>query len=203
MLRPFNSRQLYLVEGDGRVVVFGVLGGRYAGHSVMVHAPTLVHRMSNLARSITKVVFVDEPIPESSTVSTIDDMIATFEELEVDALVQCVTAKEAVKRVDGDHLVEGIDRSSLTSIRSPEVIDRLAFDRAVTRVGGAQWVNATSLIAAIGGKIARYSGPPVGEQSQAEKPAAGGQWTRRRGPTNYPRALWPNSPKTQAERPTW
>ena len=173
MLRPFNSRQLHLVEGDGRVVVFSVLGDRYAGPSVMVHAPTLVHRVSNLAGSITKVVFVDEPIPDPSTVSIIDDMIATFEELEVDALVQCLTAMEAVKRVDGDYLVEGVDRSSLTSIRSPEVIDRLALDRAVSRVRGALWVNATALIAAIGGKIAIYSGPPV-RQRHVRSPYSGG-----------------------------
>lgn len=161
MLRPFSSRQLHLVEGDGRVVVFSVLGDRYVGPSVMVHAPTLVHRVSDLPRSITKVVFVDEPVPDASTVSTIDDMIEAFEKLDADALVQYVTATEAIKRVDGDDLAEGIDRSSLISIRSPEVIDRLALDRAVSRISGAPWVNTTSLIAAIGGKIAIYSGPPV------------------------------------------
>ena len=161
MLRPFSSRQLHLVEGDGQVVVFSVLGDRYAGPSVMVHAPTLVHRVADLSPSITKVVFVDEPVPDPSTVSTIDDMIEAFEKMDADALVQYVTAMEAIKRVDGDDLAVGVDRSSLVSIRSPEVIDRLALDRAVSRITGAAWVNATSLIAAIGGKIAIYSGPPV------------------------------------------
>ncbi len=158
MLRPFNSRQLHLVEGGGRVVVFSVLGGRYAGPSVMVHVPTLVHRVLELPRSIATVVFVDEPVPDPSTVWTIDHMIAAFEELDADALVQYVAAMEAVKRANGDVLVEGIERSSLLAIRSPEVIDRRALDEAVSRITGELWVSPTALVAASGGKIAPYGG---------------------------------------------
>ena len=161
MLRPFSSRQLSLVEGGGRVVVFSVLGGRYAGPSVMVHVPTLVRRVLELPRSITTVVFVDEPVPDPSTVWTIDHMIAAFEELDADALVQYVSAMEAVKRANGDVLVEGIERSSLLAIRSPEVIDRQALDEAVSRITGELWVSPTALVAASGGKIALYGGSPA------------------------------------------
>lgn len=161
LLRPFNSRQLSLVEGDGRVVVFSVLGGRCAGPSVMVHAPTLVRRVSDLPRSIATVVFVDEPVPDASTVSTIDDMLAAYEGLDADVLVQYVAAMEAVKRVDGDELAEGIDRSSLVAIRCPEVTDRQALDQAVSRITEELWVSPTALVAAIGGKVALFGGSPV------------------------------------------
>jgi len=161
MLRPFSSRQLGLVEGDGCVVVFGVLGGRYAGPSAMVHAPTLMRRMSDLPRSIATVVYIDKPVPDASTVSTIDDMIAAFDRLDADVLVQYVAATEAVKRVDDEKVVEGIDRTSLLAIRCPEVTDREALDRAVSRITDELWVSPTALIAAMGGKVALYRSSTV------------------------------------------
>ncbi len=161
LLRPFSSRQLSLVEGDGQVVAFGVLGGRYAGPSVEVHAPTLIKRMHELPRSIRTVVFFDEPVPDGATVSTIDDMLAVFEELKVDALTQYVAATEAVKRVEGDVVAEGIDRSALVAIRCPEVISRPVLDRAVAALTDELWVNPTARVAQVGGSVALYGGPLV------------------------------------------
>lgn len=159
LLRPFGSRQLALVEGDGQVMAFGVLGGRYAGPSVEVHAPTLIKRVQELPRSIRTVVFFDEPVPDGATVSTIDDMLAVHAELGVDVLTQFVAATEAVKRVDGDVVAEGIDRSALVAIRCPEVIDRAVLDRAVAALTDQLWVNPTACVAAVGASVALYGGP--------------------------------------------
>ena len=161
LLRPFTSRQLALVEGDGRVMAFGVLGGRYVGPSVQVHAPTLIKRVRDLPRSIDTVVFFDEPVPDAAMVSTIDDMLAAYAQLEVDVLVPYVAATEAVKRVQGEVVAEGIDRSSLVSIRCPEIIDRSVLDRTVTALGDELWVNPTALIAGRGGRIELYGHPLV------------------------------------------
>jgi hypothetical protein len=161
LLRYFSSRQLSLVEGDGQVVAFGVLGGRYVGPSVEVHAPTLIRRVSDLPRSIATVVFFDEPVPDAATVSLIDDMLAAYATLDSDALVQYVAATEAVKRVEGEVVAEGIDRSSLVAVRCPEVVDRVALDRAVAGLTDELWVNPTALVAAAGGRVSLYGGPLV------------------------------------------
>lgn len=161
LLRPFSSRQLSLVEGDGQVMAFGVLGGRYSGPSVEVHAPTLIKRVQDLPKSIHTVVFFDEPVPDAATVSTIDDMLAVFEQLEVDVLTQYVAATEAVKRVEGDIVAEGIDRSALVAIRCPEVIRREALDRAVEALADELWVNPTARVAHAGGAVAFYGSPLV------------------------------------------
>lgn len=159
LLRPFSSRQLSLVEGDGRVVAFGVLGGRYAGPSVEVHAPTLVRRVTELPRSIATVVFFDEPVPDGATVSTIDDMLAEFVQCQdVEVLIQYVAATEAVKRVDGGIVEEGIERSSLVAVRCPEVVDRRALESALPSIGERLWVNPTAIVAAAGGRVALYGG---------------------------------------------
>jgi hypothetical protein len=150
LLRPFSSRQLSLVAGDGKVLVFAVLGGRYAGSSVQVHVPTLARRVEQLPRSIDTVVFIDEPVPDGAVVATIDDMLTEMEGSQADALAHFAPATEAVKRVDGGVVVEGVDRSSLVTVRSPEVIRKPALERALDRVEPMQWVNPTALVAAHG-----------------------------------------------------
>lgn len=140
------------------VVAFSVLGGRYAGPSVEVHAPTLIRRVRELPRSINTVVFFDEPIPDGATVATIDEMLAGFAARRVDVLVQAVAATEAVKRVEGGLVAEGIDRTALVAVRCPEVMDRAVLDRALDGIGERMWVNPTALVAAVGGSIAVHSG---------------------------------------------
>lgn len=161
LLRPFSSRQLALVSGEGQVTVFAVLGGRFAGPSVQVHVPTLARRVEELSRHIDTVVFVDEPVPDAAVVALVDDMLAVFEDLDADVLAQHVPATEAVKRIHGDTVAEGIDRSSLAAVRAPEVIRRPALERAVGAVGEELWVNPTALVARTGGRVAFYRGPSV------------------------------------------
>jgi len=60
LLRPFPSRQLGLIEGDDRVVVFGVLGGRRLGSTILVHSPTLLLRLDQLNDGVDLVVFVED-----------------------------------------------------------------------------------------------------------------------------------------------
>jgi len=156
LLRPFTSRQLSLVEGDGRVMAFGVLGGRYAGSTVQVHAPTLALRVTQLPASISTVVFFDDPMPDGATVATIDDMLAEYEHIETDVLVQHVAATEAVKRVEDGFVREGIDRSRLVALRCPEVMDRALLTRAIETIGEHTWVNPTALMAGIGARLALF-----------------------------------------------
>lgn len=140
-------------------MVFSVLGGRFAGPSVLVHVPTLVRRVRELPRYIDTVVFVDEPVPDGALVATVDDMVAAFGSADLDVLAQYVPATEAVKRVDGMVVAEGIDRSSLVAVRCPEVIRRSTLEKAVSEVGEQMWVNPAALVVASGGKIGFYEGP--------------------------------------------
>jgi hypothetical protein len=156
LLRPFSSRQLSLVAGDGKVLVFAVLGGRFAGPSVQVHVPTLARRVQQLPQSIDTVVFIDEPVPDGAVVAAIDDMLVAFEDSSADAMAHFTPATEAVKRVEGSVVVEGIDRSVLVSVRSPEVIRKPALRRAVELIGSVQWVNPTALVAAHGATVELY-----------------------------------------------
>ena len=132
----------------------GVLGGRYAGATVQVHAPTLSLRVAQLPRDIHTVVFFDDPMPDGATVATIDDMLWEYETLDVDVLVQARPATEAVKRVDGTLIAEGIDRSALLAVRCPEVMDRAVLTRAVDTIGERLWVSPTALMAGIGARVA-------------------------------------------------
>lgn len=138
------------------MIAFGVLGGRYTGPTVQVHAPTLVARLSDLADSVHTVVFLDSVMPDASMVAVIDDMVAELAATEADALAPFSAATEAVKRVEGRLVVEGIDRAGLVSIRCPEVVRREALDTAVRRMAGQLWVNPTSLVAAHGGRVRLY-----------------------------------------------
>jgi hypothetical protein len=158
LLRPFSPRQLCLVEGDDSVALFAVLGGRHAGPSVEVHVPTLLRRLADLAASIHTVVFFDQPVPDAATVSTINDMLGVFEGLEADALVQYVSATEAIKRVEAGFVVGGLDRATLVAVRCPEVIDRVVLVTACGALEDEQWINPTALVASAGAAIALYDG---------------------------------------------
>jgi hypothetical protein len=163
LLRPFPSRQLGLIEGDDRVVVFGVLGGRRLGSTILVHSPTLLLRLDQLNDGVELVVFVEDSPPDAATVATIDDMLAAMGS--EDGLVQFHVAAEAIKLTRGDasrsqhfigqHFIDrGIDRSTLVSFRPPEVLRASALVAAVTKPPTELWVNPAGLIAASGGTIA-------------------------------------------------
>lgn len=158
LVRSFNSRQLSLVSGAGRVVVFAVLGGRHAGPSLQVHIPTAALLLERLPDHIDTVVFIDEPVPDAALVSLIDDMVAEHAGLGVDVVANFVPAVEAVKRIDGDRVREGIDRSRLVSVRPPEVLSRHAMQRAINSIEAGLWVNPAALVSAAGGSLTLYSG---------------------------------------------
>lgn len=156
LLRPFSAAQLSLVSADHRVAVFGVMGGRFAGPSVLVHLPTARARLDQLASDVEVVVFTDEPLPEPVTVSRIDDMLAVFPDLGVDALTQWLPATEALKLASGGVIESTVNRSTVVAVRCPEVIDRAALTRALEEVDGEQWVNPTAAVARIGGRVAFF-----------------------------------------------
>ncbi len=158
LVRSFSSRQLSLVAGDGRVVVFAVLGGRYAGPSLQIHVPTAARLLDRLPADIETVVFIDEPVPDAALISLIDDMVAERASLGTDVVANFVPAVEAVKRVDGDRVQEGIDRSKLVSVRPPEVLSRRAVQTAVNAVQGKLWVNPAALVSRAGGTMTLFSG---------------------------------------------
>ena len=155
LLRPFPSRQLGLIEGDDRVVVFGVLGGRRLGSTILVHSPTLLLRLDQLNDGVELVVFVEDSPPDAAT---IDAMLAAMGS--EDGLVQYQVAAEAIKVTKRDasqsqHFIgSGIDRSTLVSFRPPEVLRASALVAAVAKPPAELWVNPAGLIAASGGTIA-------------------------------------------------
>ena len=165
LLRPFPSRQLGLIDGDDRVVVFGVLGGRRLGSTLLVHAPTLLFRLEQLSDGVELVAFVEDSPPDAATVATIDDMLAAMGS--EDGLVQFQMAAEAIKLTKGDgrgrqqFVGKGIDRSTLVSFRPPEVLRAPALVAAVTKPPTELWVNPAGLVAANGGRIATYPRQPL------------------------------------------
>jgi hypothetical protein len=165
LLRPFPSRQLGLIEGDERVVVFGVLGGRRLGSTILVHSPTLLLRLDQLNDGVELVVFVEDSPPDAAAVATIDDMLAAMGS--EDGLVQFQLAAEAIKLTRGDasrsqHFIgHAIDRSTLVSFRPPEVLRAAALVAAVTKPPSELWVNPAGLVAASGGTIATHPRPPA------------------------------------------
>lgn len=156
LLRPYTAAQLSLVSGADRTAVFSVLSGRFAGPSVLVHVPTAQARLNQLPRPVEVVVFIDEPLPEPPTVSRIDDMLTVFPDLGVDALTQWLPATEALKLTRGGVIERGIDRSTVASVRCPEVIRREALSEALDLAGDQTWLNPTAGVAAAGGTVAFF-----------------------------------------------
>jgi len=165
MLRPFGSRQLGLWGDREHVVVFAVMGGRFAGPTLQVHAPTLLQRLEQLSPDIDTLVFVDEPFPDSAMVERIDDMLEQFASQQVDALAAYVAATEAIKRVHGDQVLHGVDRSTLIAVKGPEIISREALVRAVDIMDSRPWTCPLLLVARSGGRVARYQGPIMKDEN--------------------------------------
>lgn len=135
-------------------MVLSALGGRYLGPSLQVHAPTLISRVASTLARTDVVVFIDEPLPDAATVSVIESMLDEFGP--ECGLVRSVAATEAVKRLEGGVVAEGIDRSSLFSPRPPEIIRRACLDNAVMSLTDEQWVSPSALVLSHGGKIRTF-----------------------------------------------
>lgn len=163
LLRPFPARQLGLIEGGDRVVVFGALGGRRLGSTVLVHSPTLRLRLQQLSEAVELVVFVEDSPPDAATVATVKDMLAAMGP--EDGLVQFQLVAEAIKLTRDDparsqrFIDHAIDRSTLVSFRPPEVLRSAVLVAAVAQTPSELWVNPAGLVAASGGIIATYPRP--------------------------------------------
>ena len=132
LVRSFSSRQLSLVSGGGRVVVFAVLGGRHVGPSLQVHIPTAARLLDRLPGHIETVVFIDEPVPDAALISLIDDMVAAQESTGVDVVANFVPAVE--------------------------VVDRRSMQRAIGAIDGGLWINPAALISSSGGSLQLFGG---------------------------------------------
>lgn len=135
-------------------MVLSALGGRYLGPSLQVHAPTLISRVASTLSRTDVVVFIDEPLPDAATVKVIDSMLDEFGA--ECGLVRSVAATEAVKRLEGGDVAEGIDRSSLFSPRPPEIIRRRCLEKSVMALTDEQWVSPSALVLAGGGTIRTF-----------------------------------------------
>ena len=174
LLRVIPSRELGLSADIDRVIVFGVLGGRRLGPTILVHLPTLLLRLDQLADAVDLVVFAEDSSFDAANVATITDMLAAMGS--EDGLVQFQVPAEAMKltraAVSGDRtpptdvppdslvfIRHGIDRSKLVSFRPPEVLRASALVAAVKIPPSELWVNPAGLIAARGGRIETYPRP--------------------------------------------
>lgn len=114
----------------------------------------MISRVASTLARTDVVVFIDEPLPDAATVSVIEAMLDEFGS--ECGLVRSVAATEAVKRLEGGVVAEGIDRSSLFSPRPPEIIRRACLDNAVMSLTDQQWVSPSALVLSLGGKIRTF-----------------------------------------------
>ena len=167
LLRPFTSKDLE--RSHDRVVVFGVLGGRRSGSTVLVHSPALLVRLNELADDVERVVFVEGSSPDATTLSTIDAMLSAMGP--EDGLVRFQMSAEAIKltkerHMDGTTLRpavlidRGVDRSTVVSFRPPEILRISALAAALAKPPAEDWVDPAGLIVANGGWIETYPGGP-------------------------------------------
>jgi hypothetical protein len=150
---------------NDRVVVFGVLGERRSGPTLLVHSPALMVRLDQVDDDVERVVFVDGLVPDAATLAIIDSMLGAIGPQ--DGLVQFQLAAEAIKltrepQVDGVTpqpavLIErGVDRSNVVSFRPPELLRTSALLAALAKPPSEEWVNPAGLIVADGGWIETY-----------------------------------------------
>lgn len=157
-IRQISLGELGLVDYSDRVMALGVVEGRHAGPTVLVQVRGLVACLRELPESIHTVVVLDDPDPDVTLAPMVGDMLAQFGRKEVEVLAMGAPVTEAVKRVRGDLVIGGVSRTSLATIRCPEVIDRASLTAAVE--GWEEpWANPTGLVAARGGRIRLYRAP--------------------------------------------
>jgi hypothetical protein len=154
MLRPFDPRQLGLWADPDEVKVYAVMGNRYAGPTLLVHTPTLMRRMTELSESIETLVFLDEPLPSRSTIEKADQMLAQFARRNLDAIAGYVGSTEALKRVDAERVLTGVDRSMVIAVASPLIVSRAKLDEALRELDDIpQWDCPFLLVARVGGDV--------------------------------------------------
>lgn len=157
MLRPFDPRQLGLWADPSELIVYAVMGNRYAGPTVLVHTPTLMRRLTELSKTVKTAVFLDEPFPTRTTLERVDQMLDQYSARELDALAGYVGATEALKRIHVDEVLSGVDRSTVISVASPLIISREKLKQALeTNSVLPTWSCPFLLVAHAGGKAAVF-----------------------------------------------
>ena len=156
-VQSFDPEELGL-EGslEGEIVAFSVPKKTDDGSGVMVHTGEMLRRMAELPARVAVIVFLDEPAPDNATLGQIRDMLTQYAKRKAHALVRHVAATEAVKRIEDGLVAEGVDRSSLVAVRSPEIIDRSILEKALAAVNDRMVASPTALVAAVGGVIALF-----------------------------------------------
>lgn len=154
LLRPFTAQQLNLTRRDHKVMVMAATAQHVGGPSLQVHVPTLMSRVSSTLERTDVVVFVDDPMPDVSTVMLIDAMLDAYRD--ECALVRTVGATEAVKRLENGRVAEGIDRSGLFSPRPPEVVRLRCLRQAMESLTDETWVCPSALVGSTGGSVAIF-----------------------------------------------
>ena len=162
LLRPLSEHEF--AGSNDRVVVFGVLGGRRSGPTLLVHSPALLVRLDQLDDDVEGVVFVEGSSPDAATLVTIDSMLRAIGPQ--DGLVQFRLAAEAIKLTKEPQvgvtpqlpfLIErGLDRSNVVSFRPPELLRTSALLAALAKQPSEEWVDPAGLIVANGGWIGTY-----------------------------------------------
>ena len=162
LLRPL---ELEVAGSNDRVVVFGVLGGRRSGPTLLVHSPALLVRLDQLDDDVERVVFVEGLSPDAATLAIIDSMLRVIGPQ--DGLVQFQMAAEAIKLTKERQVVgvtpqlpflieRGVDRSNVVSFRPPELLSTSALLAALAKPPSKEWVDPAGLITANGGWIETY-----------------------------------------------
>lgn len=135
-------------------MVLAALGGRRLGPSLQVHAPTLISRIQTTLARTDVVVFVDEPLPDEATIHVVETMLDHFGS--ECGLVRSVPVTEAIKRLEGDEIAEGIDRSMLFYPKPPEVIRRTCLEKAILTLSEEQWVCPSAVLLGMGATIRAF-----------------------------------------------
>lgn len=132
-------------------MVLAALGGRHSGSSLQVHAPTLISRIQTTLTRTDVVVFVDEPLPDEATIHVVETMLDHFGS--ECGLVRSVPVIEAIKRLQGGVVAEGIDRSSLFYPKPPEIMRRTCLEKAILTLSQEQWVCPSAVLLSSGATI--------------------------------------------------
>jgi len=157
-----------LGRSNDRVVMFGVLGGRKSGPTLLVNSPALLVCLEQLDDDVEQAVFVEGSSPDATTLATIDVMLRAMGP--EDGLVQVQMATEAIKLTTEPQVVgtiespvliyRGVDRSTVVSFCPPELLRISALVAALVKPPSEEWVDPAGLIVANGGWIETYPRGP-------------------------------------------
>ena len=124
--------------------------------------PTLRYPIGQVRRAVTRLpadirilAFVSSLDRDAAAKVEFERVLAAFDEGDAVAVIACAPVTEAMKRVERDVVVEGVDRSTLVSAGSLEIVDRRAFERVVATMEPAAWINPARTMQVAGGAVLR------------------------------------------------